>query len=263
MDEAEKNYMKSHYFSKQIRKDVLKLSHLSGAAHLGSCLSVADILAVIFTQFLNNKIIQNKFILSKGHAAMALYSSLKNKKIISKKLFNSYCKINSPLEEHPSPKCPGVEVATGSLGHGICIAGGIALANKIKKNNRSIFVLCSDGECNEGSFWEAILFAAHFKLNNLKILIDCNKWQATGRTKDVLNLNSYKKKFLAMNCEVAEINGHNHKKISDTLKKKRKKPLIVVCNTIKGKGVKFMEDDNNWHYRSPSEEDLSLALKNL
>ena len=117
---------------------MLKLSHLSGAAHLGSCLSVADILAVIFTEFLNSKIKQNKFILSKGHAAMALYSSLKIKKTISEKLFNSFCKVNSPLEEHPSPKCPGVEVATGSLGHGICVAGGIALANKIKKKDKSI-----------------------------------------------------------------------------------------------------------------------------
>jgi len=256
--------MKSINFSKQIREDVLKLSHMSGAAHLGSCLSAADIMAVIFTYLINlKKKNQNKFILSKGHAAMALYSSLKNKKIISQKLFNSYCKINSPLEEHPSPKCPGIEVATGSLGHGICIAGGIALANKMKKKKNSVYVLCSDGECNEGSFWESIIFASHHKLNNLKILIDHNKWQATGRVKDVLNLNSYKKKFLAMNCNVAVINGHNHKTIFNTLNKKTSKPLVVICDTIKGKGVKFMEDDNNWHYRSPSKIDLESAIKNL
>lgn len=256
--------MKSLGLSKKIREDVLRLSHISGAAHLGSCLSAADILAVIFTYLINpQKKIQNKFILSKGHAAMALYSSLKNKKIISEKLFSTYCKVNSPLEEHPSPKCPGVEVATGSLGHGICIAGGIALANKIKKEDNSTYVLCSDGECNEGSFWESIIFTSHHKLNNLKILIDHNKWQATGRVKDVLNLNSYKKKFLAMNCDVAEIDGHNHKKIYGALNKKTSKPLVIICDTIKGKGVNFMEDDNNWHYRSPSEQDLKLAIKNL
>ena len=110
---------------------------------------------------------------------------------------------------------------------------------------------------------EAILFAAHFKLNNLKILIDCNKWQATGRTKDVLNLNSYKKKFLAMNCEVAEINGHNHKKILGTLKKKRKKPLIVVCNTIKGKGIKEFENAPIWHARQLKGNEIEIGRKRL
>lgn len=255
--------MNSIKFANQVRKDVLYLSHISGAAHLGSCLSSADIISVIFSKFINKKS-KDRFVLSKGHAAMALYSALKINKTISKKLFLSYSKKYSPLEEHPSPKCPGIDVATGSLGHGICVAGGIALANKMKNKKNSIFVLCSDGEINEGSFWEAVMFAAHNNLDNLKILIDHNKWQATGRTRDVLNLESYKKKFQSMNCNVIRTKGHDHDKILKSLKlESHKKPLVIIFDTIKGKGIKFMEDDNNWHYRSPSINELKNALIGL
>lgn len=258
--------------SNDLRLLLIKISNKTKTPHLASSLSCIDIIATLYSAVLNinKKNLQSsnrdRFILSKGHAATALYVSLSYKNIITKKELNSYTKKGSLLEEHPSPKIPGVEAATGSLGHGLSIACGIALYAKIRKKFFMTYVLMSDGECNEGSVWEAALFASAKKLNNLCAFIDYNKWQATGRSKDILNLGSLTKKFKQFGWNVIEIDGHNHDLILKACQiaiKEKQKPTMVIANTIKGKGVSFMENDNNWHYRVPSEEEVSMSQKEL
>lgn len=262
MDEIKKNILKSINLSKEIRMTVLNLSFRSKASHLASCLSCVDIVGAIFANFYKGK---NKFILSKGHAAMVLYSVLYHKNFISKKKLNSYCDIGSPFEEHPSPKIPHVDFPTGSLGHGLAAACGIGLGYKINNFKSKIFVLMSDGECNEGTIWESLLFASAKKISNLVIFVDYNKWQATGRSNEVLKLNSLKKKFQSFNWFVQEIDGHDHKKLYKSIIKTNNssKPSIIIANTIKGKGVSFMEDDNNWHYKIPTSIEFQKALEEI
>jgi transketolase len=253
--------------SKIIRKKIIYLSYKAKTAHLASSLSCVDIIVVIYEKFLKfneNKKENNIFILSKGHAATALYSILNYKKIITDKLFESYSKKDSILEEHPTHNIPGVSVTTGSLGHGLSVGCGIALGFKIKKLKNKVYVLLSDGECNEGSVWEAVLFASSNKLNNLIVIVDYNKWQATGKTKNILNLGDLKKKFQTFGFNSRDVNGHNFNQIIKNLKNTSlKKPLVIIAHTIKGKGVTFMEDDNNWHYRSPNEKEYQESIKQL
>ena len=255
--------------SNKIRFQVCKLSHQANAAHLGSALSCVDILSVIFFsdlfKFDIKKNSLDKFILSKGHAASALYSCLALKKFISFKQLNKYGKNNSFLEEHPNKKVNGVICSTGSLGHGLSFGCGITLGEKINNYNNKNIVLLSDGECNEGSVWEAAGFASSKKLNNLIALIDFNNWQATGRSKEIFG-EKIKKKWQAFGWDVIDINGNNIRQIYNALKKAKKnksKPTAIICNTIKGKGIKFMEDNNNWHYRIPNKEELEIIKKIL
>jgi len=256
----------------QFRAKVIDMSHKAKAAHLASALSCIDMIAVLFHSVLkidsiNPKWIdRDRFILSKGHAATALYAALEYKNFIKETDISSYGQLGSFLEEHPSPKLPGVEAATGSLGHGLSIACGIALAGKIKKQSYRTFVLMSDGECNEGSVWEATLFAAANQLENLCAFVDFNKWQATGRNRDVLSLEPLAEKFKNFGWIVYDINGHDHEEILQVISapyQGSKKPTMIIANTIKGKGVSFMEDDNNWHYRIPTAEDVVLAKTEL
>lgn len=253
--------------SKIVRKKVIYLSHKAKTAHLASSLSCVDIIVTIFQNFLkfnNQKICKNIFILSKGHAAMTLYSMLHYKKLISTKVFESYSKMNSILEEHPNHNIPSVNVATGSLGHGLSVGCGIALSFKLKKKQNKVYVLLSDGECNEGSVWEAVLFASANKLDNLIIVIDYNKWQATGKTNEILKLGNLKKKLTSFGFLSKEIDGHNFLQILKNLKIKTKnKPLAIIAHTTKGKGVSFMEDNNNWHYRSPNKVEYDKAIKEI
>ncbi len=253
--------------SKIIRKKIIYLSYKARTAHLASSLSCVDIMVVIYEKFLKfekKKKNHNVFILSKGHAATALYSILNYKKIITNKIFESYSKKDSILEEHPTHNIPGVSVTTGSLGHGLSVGCGIALGFKIRKLKNKVYVLLSDGECNEGSVWEAVLFASSNKLNNLIVIVDYNKWQATGKTKNILNLGDLKKKFQTFGFNSRDINGHNFNQIIKNLKNTSlKKPLVIIAHTIKGKGVSFMEDDNNWHYRSPNKKEYHESIKQL
>jgi len=259
MDEKIKNTIT---LSKKIRKDVLYLSYLKKTAHLGSSLSCADLVSFVY-EFIIDKKKKNKFILSKGHAASTLYSALYRKKYISKKKFMSYCEVGSPFEEHPSPSIKGVECATGSLGHGFSFGCGLALANKINKNNYKTVVMISDGECNEGTTWEAAMFAAAQNLTNLILIIDYNKWQATGRSDEILQIKPLDKKFNSFGWDVVVVDGHNFIQIKNAFNKKNTKPKVIIANTIKGSGVNFMEDDNNWHYRSPNEIEINHILKKL
>lgn len=258
-------------FSKEMRKNILRMSYKAKTAHLASSLSCVDIISVLYNSVINiekvkkNNFERDRFILSKGHAAMTLYSALFLKKIISKKSYNSYCKNNSLFEEHPSIHIKGVEASTGSLGHGLPIANGFALSSKLKQIQFRSFVLMSDGECNEGSVWEAAMFAAKKKLNNICVIIDYNKWQATGKSNEILQIEPLDKKFKYFGWDVKKIDGHNLKDIKNSLAKRNmgKKPLVIIADTIKGKGVSFMEDDNNWHYKSPNKNELVNAINEI
>ena len=256
----------------KFRSQAIEMSHAAGAAHLASSLSCIDIVAVLYSSVLrldssNHKWKnRDRFILSKGHAATALYAALAYKGFISESDLKTYGKAGSLLEEHPSPKLPGVEAATGSLGHGLPCGCGISLAARILGKEYRAFVLMSDGECNEGSVWEACMFATANQLGNLCAFVDFNKWQATGRSQEVLALDPLVDKFKSFGWDVHEIDGHDHQQILKAVSGvsiASVKPTVIVSHTIKGKGVSFMEDDNNWHYRIPTLDEVNLAKAEL
>ena len=256
-----------------LRYQLVEMSNKTKAAHLASALSCVNIIATLYIKVLRifpknpSNPDRDRFILSKGHAAAALYVVLCHKGFFSKKKLSTYGKKNSLLEEHPNPKLKGIEAATGSLGHGLSVGCGNALAAKIKNKKYYTYVLMGDGECNEGSVWEAALFASSKKLGKLVAIIDYNKWQGIGRTNEILNLEPFDDKWKDFGWNVFNINGHNNSEVINTIKKIKKirngKPSIVIANTIKGKGIDFMEDDNNWHYRIPTTEEVKLVQKKL
>ena len=247
-------------FSKDIRSEILKVSNSAKSSHIGSSLSITDILVVLYKDVLK----KNVFILSKGHACLAYYCVLQKLNYISKKTLKSYGKNNTVLLSHVSHKVPGVEFSTGSLGHGLPYAVGRALAEKINKKNKKIYVLISDGELNEGTTWESLLFASYHKLDNLIIIIDYNRIQSLDYTKNILQLEPIDKKLLSFGCNVKKIDGHNFSQIKKSLLfDSKNKPYVILANTIKGKGIKFMENSILWHYRSPSKVELKKALEEL
>ena len=257
----------------EIRKKILKMIFNSQSSHIGSALSCVDILTVLYFRILNvdpkTPQIDNRdrFILSKGHAASSLYATLAQKGFFSEEILNTYCKDGGRLSGHSTRGCvPGVETSTGSLGHGIAIGAGIALAGKLECKNYRTFVLISDGECDEGSIWEAAMFAAHHKLDNLVVIIDYNKLQAFGKTNEILNLEPLKEKWLSFNWQAQEIDGHDFSQIEKTLNNipfKKDKPSLIIAHTIKGKGISFMENKLEWHYKAPNKEEYNLAIKEL
>lgn len=256
-----------------LRADVVRMSHRSGGAHLASSLSSADIVAALYGQVLRidarnpADAMRDRFILSKGHAAALLYSALAHKGFFPVSELEDYGAHGSRLTEHPlAGKVPGVEAATGSLGHGLPLGVGMALAGRIKQANFRVFVLMSDGENNEGSVWESAMFAAAQRLSKLCVIIDYNKWQATGRSNNVMALAPLVEKWRAFGWNSLEINGHDEQQIINAFQEfdaASGAPTAIIAHTIKGKGVSFMEDDNNWHYRVPSAEELSMALNEL
>jgi len=206
-------------------------------------------------------------ILSKGHAAAALYACLAFKGFIPVEHLEWYGRPGKNLPEHPSPNCvPGLEAHSGSLGHGLSLGIGMALAGRIQKCDFRVYVLMSDGECNEGAVWEAAMFAPVHGLDNLLVIIDYNKWQATGRSDEIMALQPLRQKWEAFGWSSREIDGHDMGTLVRTLSNLPDgtgKPLAVIAHTIKGKGVSFMEDDNNWHYRVPNEQEVFLARREL
>ena len=259
----------------KIRGNLVRLSHKQKIPHLASSLSCVDILtAAYFGDVLNisssnvTEKSRDRFILSKGHAGASLYATLFEKGILGEKTFWSTSEFKSPLAEQPAPYCaPGVEWATGSLGHGLSAGIGMCLASKIQGNPFKVMVLMGDGECNEGSVWEAAMFAPAHNLNNLLVVVDCNQWQATGRTKDILALDPIKEKFEAFGWNALDVDGHDIKRLITEMQngyfREDGRPTAIVANCVKGKGVSFMEDDNNWHYRTPSEEEVVQAFEEL
>lgn len=257
----------------QIRLHVLKMVHSAKASHIGSCFSMIDILAVLYGKimvinptdpFAENR---DRFILSKGHAAAAVYATLAELGFFPIEWINEYCKNGSRLPGHLTKfDIPGVEVSTGALGHGLPIGCGIAIACKGKINLNRVYVILGDGECDEGSVWETALFAAHHKLDNLVAIIDYNKIQCFGRVKDVLDLEPFAEKWHSFRWSVHTIDGHDHQKITDTLSSipnNSQKPTVIIANTIKGKGVSFMENNLLWHYKSPDNEQYLKAVAEL
>jgi transketolase len=255
------------------RIEVLHMMHRANASHIGSCFSMLDILAVLYGEILNidpkNPYLpdRDRFILSKGHGTAALYAILSERGFFPLDWLQSYYQNGSELIGHTNSKgIPGVEVSTGSLGHGLPIGCGLALAAKRDQLSYRVYVLLSDGELDEGSNWEAILFAPQHLLDNLVVIIDYNKIQGFGTVKEVLDLDPLYDKWKAFRWGVREINGHDYKQIEESLKRTPFEPglpSVIIAHTIKGKGVSFMENRLEWHYKSPNDEQLAQALAEL
>jgi len=258
---------------REIRGMLVEMSHRTGGAHLGSALSCVDMLVALYWQKMAidpqmpDDPLRDRFILSKGHAATALYATLAKRGFIPMDLLETYARHGSCLAEHPGPRCaPGVEAATGSLGHGLSLGLGIALAGRIQEQSYNVYVLMSDGECNEGSVWEAAMFAPARRLSNLVALIDFNKWQATGRSREIMAIDPLREKWEAFGWSAYEVDGHDLGaliKIFKSLPDGSGKPTVIIAHTVKGRGISFMEDDNNWHYRIPTAEEVQKAKKEL
>jgi transketolase len=262
---------RSKQLANDIRKHAVTMTSLGGSSHIGSILSISDILAVLYGSVLKYKSDspkwsgRDRFILSKGHAGAGVYAVLAESNFFSKEKLKTHYQDGSDLSGHVSHKgIPGVEFSTGSLGHGLPVAGGMALAAKIDQNNHRIFVLMSDGECDEGSNWEAIMFAAHHKLDNLVVIVDRNRLQSIRSTEDTLALEPFADKWRAFGWCVVEVDGHDQDEIFNVCSNKSpEKPLCVIANTIKGKNVSFMENNVLWHYRSPQDDEFVAAITEL
>ncbi len=251
--------------SKYLRSLILRCLFGGGRGHMGSAMSLVEILRVLYDRILKFNPKKNKLknrdrlILSKGHGCLALYAILADKKFIKFNKLDTASKFNSILGGHPeASKVNGVEASTGSLGHGMPIALGMAISAKILKQKHKVFVIVGDGEINEGSTWEAAMSASKHKLNNLKVIIDYNKIQSYGFTKDVLNLEPLKQKWKSFGFDVSEIDGHNIESLKKNLLKfknnKSKKPSVTICHTIKGKGFYFAENNPMWHHKNSFSE---------
>jgi len=257
----------------ELRGQVIKMSHQSGAPHLGSSLSCLDILTAAYWTAVRidpknpQDPNRDRFILSKGHAAAALYAVLAKRSFFDAAWLDTFAQHGSHLAEQPSPNCaPGVELATGSLGHGLPVGLGMALSALVKKQTYRVFVVLSDGECNEGSVWEAALLAPALKLSHLAVVVDYNKWQATGRSEEVTSLAPLRAKWEAFGWHAIEVDGHDIAALAEALREvphPSGKPLAVIAHTVKGNGVSFMEDDNNWHYRIPKRDEVNRAFVEL
>jgi transketolase len=264
----------SELLSRQIRGWLVEITHKKKTAHLASALSCVDILVAAYCggtlkvePSTANSPERDRIILSKGHAVGALYAILAYRGFFDEKLLDTWNEDGGKLPEHPSPGCvPGLELATGSLGHGLPCGLGMALGMRIKKLDSKVLVVLSDGECNEGSVWEAAMMAPAQKATNLAVIIDYNKWQATGRSDEVLSLHPLSEKWKAFGWYTLEVDGHNLTELQNAIEdayRQKDKPTAIIAHTVKGKGVSFMEDDNNWHYRAPTADEVSLALLEL
>jgi len=257
-----------------LRKRLVTTSANAKIPHLGSCLSCVELLVQLYWQELRIDPLnpedpdRDRFLLSKGHGAPILFQVLAERGFYPLERLEDFGKPGSVFHEHP-PKpgyIPGIEAATGSLGHGLPMALGMALAARIQKRHTRCYALLSDGECNEGSIWEAAMLAAAQKVNTLTAIIDFNKWQATGRSQEVMALDPLAAKWEAFGWHAQEIDGHDFNAIDQALESARAettRPSVIVAHTVKGKGIVFMEDDNNWHYRTPNAQELAAALAEL
>ncbi|MBI2208671.1 transketolase [Candidatus Woesearchaeota archaeon] len=256
----------------EIRKESIIITHRAQSGHPGGSLSEADILAALYFYKLRVNAKKpdwgdrDRFVLSKGHASPGYYAALAMKGFFSKKELESFRKINSMLQGHPELKIPGVDFAGGSLGQGVCFANGLAIAGKLDKKNYKVYVLIGDGEAQEGVVWEASMSAAFYKLDNLVYILDKNQVQQTGLTKDVMDIGNAAEKWRAFGFNVIEINGHNMEDILNALDRsdnKNGKPTMIIANTIKGKGVSFMELNHKFHGKAPNDEEFKRAMEEL
>ena len=257
--------------AKRIRRTILDMVYRTKSPHIGSSFSIVEVLIALYFKFLNispsNPIDQerDRFILSKGHACPALYAVLAERGFITKDDLNSFATNGGVLEQHPSIDIKnGIEITTGSLGHGLSIGVGMVLAQRMDGKNYKVYVLLSDGELNEGSTWEAVMFAGHHKLSNLIAIVDCNGLQALGYTREIIDLNPVGKKWKDFNWHVQKVDGHDFEQIFKALSSlSPDRPNAIILHTIKGKGVSFMENKVLWHYRAPDDKEYELAMREL
>jgi len=251
----------------RLRANIIETSSRTGTPHLASCLSCVDLLTALYFSILriNPKDPKNpdrdRFILSKGHGAMALFHVLALRGFYSESELLSYGEDGGVFAEHPPTPdhLTGIEAATGSLGHGLSMGLGMALAARIQKRKYNVYAILGDGECNEGSIWECAMLAAAQGVDNICAIVDFNKWQATGRSQEIMALDPLIDKWRAFGWQACEVDGHDMEAILSALAKfpaDSKKPTAIIAHTIKGRGVSFMEDDNNWHYRIPTAEEV-------
>ena len=258
-------------FSKEIRKKIIQMSLKAGSAsaHIGGALSIADIVSVLFKYQMKNfdkSIERDRFILSKGHACLAYYSALNLIGLISDTEIETFEKNNSNLAGHPvKNRKLGIDFSNGSLGMGLSIAIGLAISSKKKKENFRVYVIMGDGECNEGSVWEAAMSAPKFELNNLSVIIDKNNFQQTGSNLEIMDLKNLNDKWKSFGWDVEEVDGHDIKEIKKYFDKKAEndKPKLLIANTIKGKGFSFTENNNNWHHAIITEKLFNEAMKEI
>ena len=260
-------YSSSNELASFVRKNVIQMTHDGNSSHIGSCLSIVDILSVLYFNFLktfpkdpNNKD-RDWFILSKGHAGAAIYATLSGMGYFKTSFLKQHYQNGSIMSGHVSHKSiPGVEFSTGSLGHGLPVACGVAHGFKIDKKDNKVVCLLSDGECDEGSNWESILYAGHFCLDNLTVIVDYNKIQSLDSTENTMALEPFADKWKSFKWDVIECDGHNHDEILSALNSETKLPKVIIAHTTKGKGVSFMENQVLWHYRSPQGDEFESAI---
>ncbi len=259
--------------SKEMRRLVVDAIYQAQSGHPGGSLSICEILTVLYFKQMNidekkpNKENRDRFVLSKGHAAPAYYAALAMRGFFPREDLKTLRKIDSYLQGHPCRgKIPGVDMSTGSLGQGLSAANGMALYSKTEKKDFYVYCVCGDGELQEGQIWEAVMSASHYKLDNLILFVDQNKLQIDGRVENVMNVEPIADKFKAFGWSVYETDGHNIEALDETIEKAKKvqgAPSVIVCHTIKGKGVSYMENEVGWHGAAPNKEQYLQAMKEL
>ncbi|MEO0234449.1 MAG: transketolase [candidate division WOR-3 bacterium] len=267
------NVQKLKEISKKARIDILKMVYNASSGHIGGAFSAIDIMVYLYFHKMNYSLenyqdnTRDRFILSKGHASAALYTCLAYKGIIPESDLMTFRKINSSLQGHPSKKLTkGVETSTGSLGQGLSFANGVAIGLKLKKINSKVYVMIGDGEINEGQIWEALMTSIRYKLDNLRIILDYNHLQIDGFIEDIKDPKPTKEKFDSFGFETFVMDGHNFQEIDNTFTKAdqvKNKPVFIIANTIKGKGVSFMENNVDFHGNPPTKEQYEKALAEL
>lgn len=255
---------------KNIKKSIVHMKHYSYSSHAGTCLSIADILYLLYFKVLNidpadtKKEDRDKFILSKAHGSAALYATLAERGFFPKTHLDKFYIDGGVLPGHLAiDSVPGIEISAGSLGHGLSIGVGMAVANRQSHNPGRIYVLLGDGECNEGSVWEAVMLASTLQLANLTAIVDYNKLQSFGRTNEVIDQKNMADRWKCFGWETYEVDGHNIDELEKIFKREQAGPKVVIAHTVKGKGVSFMEDRLEWHYKSPNDEQYLQAIKEL
>ncbi len=273
MKSKEIDVLKIKKFSLELRKNILEMAFSAGASssHLGGALSIVEIVAILFSYKMKiNKdpewTERDRFILSKGHACLAYYAALCEIGYIKKSELTTFEKNDSNLLGHPiMNKKLGIDFSNGSLGMGLSLGIGVSISIQKKKKNNNVFVILGDGECNEGSVWEAAMAASHFKLNNLFAIIDNNSFQQTGSNKDIMNSENLKKKWESFGWDTVEIDGHDIDQLYDFFNKKNnlEKPIAIIAKTVKGKGFSFSENNNDWHHSVLTKKLYETALEEL
>lgn len=257
----------------QLRQTILKMAYAGSTVHIACAFSIVEILSVLYRLYLNlgnsqpDAVDRDYLVLSKGHGVMAQYACMRELDWLTDNDLQNYFADGTILKGLADAHVPGLEVTSGSLGHGLSVGVGLALAAKRKQTNQKCFAIVGDGEINEGAIWEALLFAAHFELSNLVVIVDENGYQAMGSTQEVMGLGSIAAKFRAFGFETREVDGHDESALNTTIgelvRLNSKAPRAIVAHTVKGKGISFMEDDNRWHYTRLTSETYTAAMLEL